>query len=221
MPRYWRDSRHVRKNAYFTRSTVKGSAKKHLANQLKIAQEKEDEEAIIKIGAIIQHKQQRSFWWKLNFVTGKKQTRSATLVQVEDKSGAILEHMTKDLAEESIFSEVHNKRYTMAGEAPICKGDLFKDFRYVANTPALKAVLDGTYVVPQDSDSATHKLFAEIVAIQRIIPRNLVVIYIFPEQWKAYWKIVNEETLSSESGIHFGHYIVGCKLDIIEHYHAA
>jgi hypothetical protein len=34
-------------------------------------------------------------------------------------------------------------------------------------------------------------------------------------------KIVNEETLSSESGIHFGHYIVGCKSDIIVHYHAA
>ncbi len=27
--------------------------------------------------------------------------------------------------------------------------------------------------------------------------------------------------LSSESGLHFGHYIVGSKLDIIFHYHAA
>jgi hypothetical protein len=51
--------------------------------------------------------------------------------------------------------------------------------------------------------------------------KNLVVIYITPEQWKAYWKIVNKEILSSESGIHFGHYIVGCKSDIIAHYHAA
>ncbi len=31
---------------------------------------------------------------------------------------------------------------------------------------------------------------------------------------------MNEETLFSESGIHFGHYIGGCKLDIISHYHA-
>jgi hypothetical protein len=109
----------------------------------------------------------------------------------------------------------------MAGEAPICKGDFFKDFGYVVNTPALIAVLDGTYAVPQDSDSATQELFAEIAAIRRIIPRNSVVIYITPEQWKAYWKIVNKETLSSESGIHFGHYIVGYKSDIIAHYHAA
>jgi hypothetical protein len=129
--------------------------KKHLANQLKILQEKEDDKAITKIGAIIQHEQQRSFWRKLNFVTGKKRTRSATSVQVEDQSGAILEHTTKDLVEDSIFSEVHNKRYTMAGEAPICKGELFKDFGYVANTPASIAVLDRAYAAPQDSDSAT------------------------------------------------------------------
>ncbi len=38
---------------------------------------------------------------------------------------------------------------------------------------------------------------------------------------KQYWKIVNEETSSSESGIHFGHYIVGCRSEIISHYHAA
>ena len=41
------------------------------------------------------------------------------------------------------------------------------------------------------------------------------------EQWKQYWKVVNEKTSSSESGLHFGHYVVGGKSDIISHYHAA
>jgi hypothetical protein len=195
--------------------------RKHLNNWLKIAQERKDEETITKIGAIIQCKQQRRFWRKLNYVTGKKQMHSATSVQVEDQSRAILEHTTKETVENSIFSEVHNKRYTMAGEAPICNRESFKDFGHMANTPALKAVLDGTYIAPQDTNTATRELLAEIAAIRRIIPSNLVVIFISPDQWKAYWKIVNEEMLSSESGIHFGHYIVGCKLDIITHYHAA
>jgi hypothetical protein len=109
----------------------------------------------------------------------------------------------------------------MAREAPICNEDLFQDFGHMANTPASKAVLDGMYIASKDSDSATCKLFAEIVAIRRIIPSNLVVISITPEQWIGFWKIVNKETSSLESGIHFGHYIVGCKLDIILHYHAA
>jgi hypothetical protein len=42
-----------------------------------------------------------------------------------------------------------------------------------------------------------------------------------PEQWKQYWKVVNKETLSSELGLHFGHYIVGGKSDIISCYHTA
>jgi hypothetical protein len=76
-------------------------------------------------------------------------------------------------------------------------------------------------VAPTDSDNATKELFAEITAIQKLIPDNLVSITITPEQWKQFWKVVNNETSSSESGLHFGHYIVGSKLDIISHYHAA
>ncbi len=106
---------------------------------------------------------------------------SATSVQVEDQSGAILEHTTKETVEDSIFSEVHNKRYTMAGEAPICNGELFKDFGHMANTPALKAVLDGPYIVPQDSDTATCELLAEIAAIRHIIPSILVDMFITPD----------------------------------------
>jgi hypothetical protein len=76
-------------------------------------------------------------------------------------------------------------------------------------------------MAPTDSDNATKELFAEIAAIQKLIPENLVSITITPEQWKQLWKVVNKEMLSSELGLHFGRYIVGSKLDIISHYHAA
>ena len=39
--------------------------------------------------------------------------------------------------------------------------------------------------------------------------------------YSRYWRAVNKETSSSESGLHFGHYIVGCTSDIITTYHAA
>jgi hypothetical protein len=52
-------------------------------------------------------------------------------------------------------------------------------------------------------DSATKQLFAEIAAIQNLIPENLVSITITPRQWQQYWKVVNEETSLSESGLHF------------------
>ena len=132
-----------------------------------------------------------------------------------------MERTTQETVEQGIFSEVHNKRYTLAGEAPICNGELFQDFGYLANTPAANAVLDGTYTMPPDSDQSTAELFVEIARIRALIPKDTVSIKITPSQWKRYWQVVNEETSSSVSGLHFGHYKVGRLSDIIAHYHAA
>jgi hypothetical protein len=151
----------------------------------------------------------------------KKRTRSATSVQVEVQPGILSESSTKETVKDAIFCEVHNKQYTQAKEAPICSGKLFDDFGYVANTPASKAVLDGTYQPPPNSDQAMAELFDEITAIRRIVPKDLASPVILPEQWKWYWAVVNEETSLSESGLHFGHYIIGCKSEIVAHYHAA
>jgi hypothetical protein len=143
--------------------------------------------------------------------------RSATTIQVEAKGGAILERTTQDAVENTIFTKIHEKRYTLAGEAPICNRELFNQSRYTANTPASKAVLDGTYKVPAGTDTATTALFEEIAAIRKKVPQNSVSIIINPEQWKQYWRAVKKETSSSKSGIHFGHYIVGSKSDMISH----
>jgi hypothetical protein len=132
-----------------------------------------------------------------------------------------MEHTTQESVKRKIFSKVHEKQYTLAGEAPICNRELFQDFGYCANTPASRAVLNGAYVAPLTLSKATRDLFAEIAAIHHLIPANSVPIVITPEQWKQYWKVINEETLSSESGIHFGHYVVGSMSDIISHYHAS
>jgi hypothetical protein len=91
----------------------------------------------------------------------------------------------------------------------------------VANTLASKAVLNGTYHPPPNSEQATADLFDKITAIRRIVPKDLASPVISPKQWKQYWAVVNEETSSSELGLHFGHYIVGCKSEIVAHYHAA
>ncbi len=193
---------------------------KHLERQRQIAKEEEDRDAFNTINAIIQREHQQDFWRKLNYVTGKKKTHSATTIQVEGQSSAIMQCTMQDTGEQSIFSKVHGKRYTLAGETPICNGALFQDFGYTANTPASRAVLNGTYVVPANSDSATKDLFTKIAAIRKLIPENSFSITITPEQWTQYWKVMNEETLSLESDLHFGCYKVGSKSDIILHYHA-
>ncbi len=91
----------------------------------------------------------------------------------------------------------------------------------MTNTLASKAVLDGTYQPPPNSDQAKVELFDKIAAIRWIVPKDSASLVISLEQWKRYWAVVNKETWSSESGLHFGHYIVGCKSEIVAHYHAA
>ncbi len=83
----------------------------------------------------------------------------------DTERGAITEHTTCKPVKQTMFSEIHNKRYTMAGEAPICNGKLFNKFGYTARTEAAQAVLDGTYVAPKESDQATLDLFAEVANI--------------------------------------------------------
>jgi hypothetical protein len=86
---------------------------------------------------------------------------------------------------------------------------------------AAQTVLDGTYKAPEGSDQATLGLFVEVAEIRWQVPQDSVSICITPQQWKRYWKAVNKGTSSSESGLHFGHYIMGCTSDTITHYHAA
>ncbi len=128
-------------------------------------QEEEDEEAFQKISTIIQQEQQRNFWRRLNYCTGKKKTRSASSIQVEERGGAIAKHNTREPVEQTIFSEIHNKWFTMAGEAPICNNKLFQEFRYTTNTEAAWAVLDGTYEAPEGLDQATKELFTKVAKI--------------------------------------------------------
>jgi hypothetical protein len=96
--------------------------RKHLENRKRIAKEQDDEEAFHKICAIIQREQQQNIWQKLNYVTGKKKSRSATSIQVKCQEGSIIECTTQETVEKTIFSEIHKKRYMLAGEAPICNG---------------------------------------------------------------------------------------------------
>jgi hypothetical protein len=125
-----------KKECVFYQEHRKRFRHKHLEQQKQIAQEEEDKEAFNKLSAIVQQEHQGDFWQKLNYVTGKKKTHSTTTIQVKEQGGAIMECTMQDAVERTIFSKVHEKQYTLTGEAPIYNGTLFQDFGYTANTPA-------------------------------------------------------------------------------------
>jgi hypothetical protein len=90
----------------------------------------------------------------------------------------------------------------------------------MAISPTAQMVLDGSYDFPLDIDKATKKLFAEIAQICSIVPPNSVNGIILRERWQQRWKKVKEDTSLSQSGFHFGHYIVRADCDYIFQSHA-
>jgi hypothetical protein len=85
--------------------------------------------------------------------------------------------------------------------------------------PTAWSVLDGSYDFLPDMDKATKELFEECAKILSIVPANSVTGIISHERWQQQWKKVKEETSSSPSGLHFGHYIAGANCDYVSQFH--
>ncbi len=84
----------------------------------------------------------------------------------------------------AIFNEVHQKRFHLAEQAPICNAGLKGDFRYLADTKSARKVLDGTYSFSDDCHPATKELLEEIARIQKIVPKDSVPNLITREVWQ-------------------------------------
>jgi hypothetical protein len=80
--------------------------------------------------------------------------------------------------------------------------------------------LDGSYIYPENFDQATKELCIECALIHKIIPENSVKIKMTKDNFILHWKKAKEETSSSYSGLHCGHYKVGTASAYISHFHA-
>ena len=138
-------------------------------------------------------------------------------IQHEGRTIAI---KNRDRLHQAIWDEVHRKGFHLAEEVPICQGKLRDDFGYLANTKAARRVLKRTYKPEERCHQATKELREEIARIREIVPKNSVPDIITREMWQQRWRKASEKTLSSESTLHFGHYITGAESDYISHLHA-
>lgn len=167
---------------------------------------------------IVQREKDRSFWRKMKYTMGKQHGHSVSMVQVQDGSG-IIEHSTQEAVQSAIWEEIHKKRFYLAEEAPICKGALRGEFGYLATSPTAKLILAGQYEFPDTFDDDTIAICRECARIRSIIPANAVSDQITEEDWKK-WRRSKEDTSSSESGLHFGHYKVSAKECLLAQFHA-
>jgi hypothetical protein len=139
---------------------------------------------------------------------------------VETAGGQIREYSDQTGIEKAIWSNIHHKRFYLAEEAPICQPPLWREFGYCAQTAGGRAVLNGTYEFPINTDPATRELLEEVTHLRKIIPANSVSSVITGKEWSTYWWRVQEETSFLESGLHFGHQIASASLPLLSHLHA-
>ena len=92
----------------------------------------------------------------------KKRGRGVSVVQVKQGDRTTYEATGQKEVEETIWNEIHGKRFYIAEQAPICQGRLRGNFGYMVNNAAGRAVLDGIYQCPEGTDKGTFDLFQEI-----------------------------------------------------------
>ena len=205
---------------YFTKHGQR-HRRAHLTQRLHTARDKQDSAAERRILQIIKGERDRAFWRRLNWALGKRRGCSVRAIQVEHQDGTISEYDTQAEVQHMIWEKIHRERYHLAEEAPICQGYLRGEFGYNANTPAGEAVLNGTYSPLPDTHHGTQLLFQAISQIRDLIPPNSVAQIITRRDWQYTWKHKQESTSSSQSGLHFGHYVSGANSDMISDVHAA
>ena len=71
--------------------------------------------------------------------------RSTRTVQASMEDGGSVDFTGQDNVENTIWDIIHNKRFYLAEQAPICQGKIRGDFGYLANTPATSQFLSGMY----------------------------------------------------------------------------
>ncbi len=90
------------------------------------------------------------------------------MVQVEDEDSNIEEFTMQEEVHEEIWSNIHQKCFFLAEEAPICHSLLWESFGYNADSLARDDVLEGSYVYENDVEEYTH--CREVAQIWEVIP---------------------------------------------------
>lgn len=192
----------------------------HLNRQLEAARDKQDEEAEARILQIMHRGKDQAFWHRLNYSLGKRQGSSIFSVQVPDGEGGYVELNTQQEVQQDICSEVHQLSYHLVEEAPICQGDLRGQFGYNASTLAARQVLAGIYQFGEEFHEGTKCICKATADIRRVVKEDLVDHILTREIWQQKWKKKKEDTSSSVSKLHSGHYISGAYLDKISDFYA-
>jgi hypothetical protein len=136
-----------------------------------------------------------------------KDPQSPSVLQVlRVVNGEVKEYVVQEDVEQAIQRECE-VRFSLAHSAPIMTTLLGEHLCYLSDEALARSIIAGMYNIPTDMDPATKLILKEIGKLgTKIVNGKGSKIIITPEDFKRFWRVVEEFVSSSMSGVHYGHY---------------
>ncbi len=189
----------------------------HLRNCHLAAKARKDEEAAKAVRQKIDREGNKKMWYFIRRAMNDPKGKPIVYPQKLDASGNVIEATDQDEAEQMIFEE-NEYRFQLATEAPISSTMLIEQLGYLADSDIAKQIIEGSFDIPDEVDDSTALILEEIGRIGVRLSNGEIDIEISPEEFRYFWRRVKENTASSISGIHFGHYKAAARSDSLSNF---
>ena len=196
------------------RKSAKGLRKVHLRDRYLAAQSSGRTDKARAIKQRMEHEFSKRMWYHIKR-TVKDAFRGAILeVEVRDDDGLVSKLTTKEEVEAAIQRECE-VRFQLGHSAPISSSLLAEELRYLSDNDIAERIIRGEYVIPDGLDNATALLLDEIGKVGMTVVAGHRTITISPDDFRQYWRRIKENTSSSASGLHHGHYKAAIQSEMI------
>jgi hypothetical protein len=110
--------------------------------------------------------------------------------------------------------------FCMMEATPPMQEPLVSKLGYLGNTEAAKQILNGTYVCPNGVNLPTQQFPSSLQVMTPITDSNQIVPSVSREDFQQYRKASHEQTSSTYSQIHFGHWKANADCNFLSEIHA-
>jgi hypothetical protein len=140
---------------------------------------------------------------------GKLQHNTTTQVSINHKRGRRTVTSKDDIEDACVEENI--SRFSQSNNMPFMQEPLLPLISYLADTPAAKDILQGTFEIPPGMDKYTKLFINELRMPDNIRVKPMTQTEVTPEDNKQAWS-KQKETISSEpKGLSFSHYKLGAQ----------
>jgi hypothetical protein len=168
---------------------------------------------------LLQQEKQRSVARHLKRILAKVQGGAITRIEVLEDDEYVEKTAQADV--ESHTMAMCSARFWLTENTPLRVEPMCSALGpFAIDTVAARALLQGTYVVLEETDDYTREFLQSIQASAPLDPQSQLSCEITKEDFQRYWKKPRERTSSSISGLHYGHYKAAATDDTLSKIHA-